>query len=366
MKIALLATADSPHSGRWANFFAERGHQVHWISLVPFDGIFGGPTVPGITRHHLGPTPRGPLGIWRTVGAVKQVLRAVQPDLLHAHYLGLYGMVAALTGFHPFVGTAWGSDVVVAGKSWYKRPILKWILARTDVLTCDANHMKEAMVKLGVPPDKITVIFFGTDTRKFRPGLDRDAFRRRFANGDHPLIVSTRSLEPIYDIPTLLRAAPLVLKDAPETRFMVVGRGSLRESLEAEAKALGLDGKLGFVGAVTGQEMPLCVAAGDIYVSTSLSDGGLAASTAEAMAAELPVVVSDSADNREWVAEGKGGYLFPVSQPATLAERILHLIRHPEERRQFGAFNRKVIQERNDYYVEMEKIERLYERTIRQ
>ena len=50
----------------------------------------------------------------------------------------------------------------------------------------------------------------------------------------------------------------------------------------------------------------------DIYVSTALSDGGLAASIAEAMAFERLVIVSDNSDNKLWVKNKKNGFLFEL------------------------------------------------------
>jgi glycosyltransferase involved in cell wall biosynthesis len=78
------------------------------------------------------------------------------------------------------------------------------------------------------------------------------------------------------------------------------------------------------------------------------------------MACGLPVVVTDAVDNDKWVEDGTGGLLVPVSDPAALAERLLRLIRDPEQRKRLGAHGRRVIEERNNYYVEMEKVERLY------
>lgn len=360
MRIAVLAAPESIHSWRWVRFFAERGHEMHWISFTPFTA----PVPRNVSTYVVTPFPRGPLSLLLTTARVRRILGRVAPDLLHAHYLGRWGLVGALTRFHPFVATAWGSDVLIVAKSAVMRPLVKYVLHCADVVTCDALHMRDAMVRLGTEAGRIEIVFFGTDTEKFRPGLDGSAFRRRFVADSAPLILSTRSLEPVYDIPTLLRAMLLVLRQVPEARCVIVGRGGERERLEAMARDLGLEGRATFVGAVTGEEMPLCLAAADIYVSTALSDAGLASSTAEAMASELPVVVSDSAENSAWVAEGKGGFVVRCGDEKAFAEKIVYLAGRPESRRALGAYSRKVIVERNNFAVEMGKIERLYQQVI--
>ncbi len=98
----------------------------------------------------------------------------------------------------------------------------------------------------------------------------------------------------------------------------------------------------------------------DVYVSTSLSDAGLAASTAEAMACGLPVVITDFGDNRKWIEDGESGFIVPLKDPKALAEKIIYLLKNKDIRREFGMRNRKIIEEKNNYYREMEKMENSY------
>jgi glycosyltransferase involved in cell wall biosynthesis len=102
----------------------------------------------------------------------------------------------------------------------------------------------------------------------------------------------------------------------------------------------------------------------DVYVSTSLSDAGIAASTAEAMACGLPVIVTDVADNRDWVEDGDNGFVIPVKSPKLLAEKIIYLLKNENIRKKFGKSGRKIIEERNNYYKEMEKMENIYEKLM--
>ncbi len=364
MKLCYLADASSIHTQRWVKYFADVGHEVHLISQKPF-----GANPPADVRLHLlqplkiGNTPVRGINLAFQVLQIYRNIRKLKPDLLHAHDALGYGFWGALCQFHPFVITPWGSDVVVKpGESWFFKWSVKFALKNADFITCDADHLVETMTALGAAQAKIRVIYFGVDTKRFCPAPQNDALRARLGIAPHcPVVISLRSLNPIYDIESLVRAAPLVLEKVPDARFIIAGNGALRTQLEQLASTLGIAEQLKFVGAIPNHELPDYLTLSDVYVSTSLSDGGLAASTAEAMACALPVVITDFGDNRQWVAEGKGGFLVPLRNPAILADKIVYLLESAAIRRVFGAFNRQVILERNDYYTEMAKVERIYQ-----
>jgi glycosyltransferase involved in cell wall biosynthesis len=169
-----------------------------------------------------------------------------------------------------------------------------------------------------------------------------------------------RTLEPIYDVETLILGIPYILKDVPEAKFIIAGRGPEEGKLRHLAKSLGVMESISFVGYIPSEEIPQYLESSDIYVSTSLSDAGIAASTAEAMASGLPVIITNSGENRLWVQDGESGFLIPVKNPQILAERIVTLLKREDLRIKFGEGGRKVIKEKNNYYVEMAKMETIY------
>jgi glycosyltransferase involved in cell wall biosynthesis len=299
---------------------------------------------------------------------IKLLIKRTKPDILHAHYAINYGLFGALCNFRPFVITAWGSDVLIdpAARflSMIKKPIAKYALRKADLMTCDAKHMKEAMIKLGAAPEKIKVICFGIDTRKFSPGEKSEKFRMELGIHDSPTVISSRTLEPLYDIESLIRSIPLVLKEIPESKFVIAGKGSEEEGLRELAKSLGISDSVKFVGFIQNDKLPEYLNSMDVYVSTSLSDAGIAASTAEAMACGLPVIITDVADNRKWVENGVNGFIVPIRDPNCLAEKIIYLLKDETIRKKFGKINRKIIEERNNYYKEMEKMEDIYQELV--
>ena len=359
MRICYVGDAGSIHMQRWVKYFADKGHDVCLISPRPYLG-----DVPRNIELHVLKLINGVrfVNVPLSVIQIARIIRAKNPDILHAHHVTSSGFWAALCGFHPYVLTAWGSDIVVQPN---KSRLVKWkaayALKRADLITCDAEHMVERMAALGAARENIRVIFFGTDTKKFSAEQADAGIREKLRiASDSPTVISLRSLNPIYDLESLIRAVPLVLKEVPEATFIVAGNGEQRSYLENLATSLGVGDKVRFVGALANSEMPAYLASSDVYVSTSLSDAGLAASTAEAMASELPAVITDFGDNSQWVKEGQGGFLVPLKSPPLLAEKIAYLLKNEDVRRKFGKFNRGVIEERNDYYKEMEKVENFY------
>ena len=300
---------------------------------------------------------------------IKSLIKSISPDILHAHFVTNYGFFGAWCSFNPFVITAWGSDVLNVPEarliSMVKKLFAKCALKKADLITCDAEHVKNAMRILGVAPEKIILVYFGVDTRKFGPGEKSEELRVKLGIYDSPTVISLRNLEPLYDIETLIRSLPLVLKEVPESQFLIAGKGSEEKRLKELAESLGVSDNVKFVGFIQNDELPQYLSTVDVYVSTSLSDAGIAASTAEAMACGLPVIVTDVADNKKWVDNGVNGFVVPVKDPKSLAEKIIYLLQNEDIRKKFGKVNRKIIEERNNYYKEMEKMEDIYKELTR-
>jgi glycosyltransferase involved in cell wall biosynthesis len=361
MKLCFLAGANSVHSERWVRYFAEKGHEVHWVSL----GV-GTDKVINNTRFYL--IKKFPfLRLLRPLFyalAVRKILREVKPDIFHVHQVWIHGTMAALIGYRPLVITPWGSDILLGQRSWLQRPLIKYTLRKGDLFTCDAEHMRKTMIELGCKPEKIKIIYFGTDTQKFNPSKRSETLRRQLLIFDSPMVISLRSFRSLYDVSSLVKAIPLVLQKIPSARFVIAGGGPQEGELKALAQELGVSESINFVGSIPNDELPQYLASSDLYVSTSLSDAGLAASTAEAMACGLPVIITNTAENNLWVSDGVGGYVVPVKTPHLLAEKIIFLLINSDLRRKCGEVNRKVISERNNYYKEMEKMDDIYKELL--
>lgn len=355
MRICYLAAADSIHSYRWVRHFAMAGHHVTWISLAA--SIFD--PLPGVRFHHL--RCRGGFDLPAIGCRVAHIVSRTSPDVVHVHSVGTYGLLGLFVRGVPIVATPWGSDVLFGKQSPFKRPIIRRVLQRATLVTCDAWHMRSEVMRLGVPARRIHLVNFGIDCHRFAPHGRDPVIRQSFRLGEDLAVVSLRNFEPVYDLATLLRAVPQVLATYPRVRFLLVGKGSLLEQLQAQVRALGIQGAVSFVGFVPNDRLPATLSSLDVYVSTSLSDAGIAASTAEAMACGLPVVVSDSGENTRWISDGINGMVFRPGDEDGLAQALIRLLGDPAQCQRLGQAGRQTICERNDHQREMARMGCLYE-----
>jgi len=361
MKLCFLANANSIHSFKWIKYFADKGYEIHWVSLTP--NQVG--EIKGVKFYRLKEFGPKSFDILFNVIPARKLIKKINPDILHAHYAGVNGVLGALSGFHPYILTAWGSDILIAPKSRVVRSLIRFALSKADLITCDAEHMKKAMVKLGVDPSKIEIIHFGIDIKKFAPGPEDQDVVRRLGTKDAPVVISLRSLDPLHDIETLVRAVPLVLKKVPKAIFVIAGKGHEEENLKNLADNLGVSQSIRFIGWVSQDEIPYYLRAADVFVSTALSDAGVfGGSIAEAMACGLPVVVTNIGENENWIQDGGAGYLFPIKSPDILAKRITDLLKNQQIRKKFGERGRVIVEKEGNYYREMEKMQRLYDEVI--
>ena len=155
MKLCFIAGADSIHSQKWIKYFADKEHEVHWISLTPNE--MG--DIKNAKLYQLKECSNKALDVLFNLRKVRKLVKKIKPDILHAHYAGVNGVLAAFSEFHPFILTAWGSDVLINAKSGIMRPLIKFVLRKADLITCDAEHMRKAMIELGVDPSKIRIIY---------------------------------------------------------------------------------------------------------------------------------------------------------------------------------------------------------------
>lgn len=363
LRLCFLANAASVHSYRWVTYFADRGHAVDWLShaALPF------PHHHSVHFHRL-PAAGGRAGqVVAGAFTVRRLLRDIRPDVLHVHYAGVNGVIGWLSGFHPLVLTAWGSDLLMAGRRTLVGTLVQSSLRDADLVTCDAQHMADRITGIGVHPDRVRIVYFGTDTARFRPADRDEALAATLGIEGRPTIISLRSLAPVYDVTTAVRAAPDVLRAHPTATFVVCGGGPDADRVKDLASSLGVSDSFRFLGPIPNEELPRYLNLADVYVSTSLSDAGLAASTAEAMACEVPVVVTNSGENRLWVQDALNGFIVPCGSSSLLAERIAALLADEAMRRMLGRAGRETIAERNSYEVEMARMEELYrELVIRQ
>lgn len=361
MRLCFLASGDSIHSRIWIEYLVDKGYEIHWISLTPND--FG--DIRNVKFYSVNQFSVKLLDIISNAISIRKLVKQINPNILHGHYAGVNGILGALSGFHPYILTAWGSDVLIAARSRVKRPLIRFALKKADLVTCNGEGLRKEIERLGINPQKIKLIYWGINVQRFKPGNVNRELRNRLGIFDSPIVISLRNLDPIYDVESLINSVPLVLKKIPETKFLIAGKGSQETKLKRLVESLGVAANVRFVGWISHDDLLEYLVSSDIYVSTSLSDGGLSQCTGQAMACELPIITTDLHVNRDWIRDGINGVIVPLKNPQALAEKIIMLIKAKDDRLRIGANGRKTIEDSLNFHREMEKVENLYKEMIK-
>lgn len=338
MKITFLAPLSVIHTIRWANVFAEHGHEVHVISMhnLSVDQLHSDVNV------HMLPF-KAPLGYYLNVWAIKLILKHIKPDVLNAHYASGYGTLARLSGYHPLVLSVWGSDVYdFPYESSIKMSIIQKNLDAADVICSTSEVMKKQTENLLVSPKKIFVTPFGIDTTKFTP-------KRNFSEEVH-VIGTVKTLAPKYGIDTLIKAFAIVANKLSDKdlRLVIAGDGPQRTELVNLAANLGISDKCKFLGRISHDKVPEVLHSFDIYVALSeLDSESFGVAILEASACGLPVVVSDAGGLPEVVENGETGIVVQKHNPVVASDACISLIQSLKLRKKLGERGRNRV---NKYY----------------
>ena len=352
MRILLLGDIRPVHLKRWRDFFRGKGHDVLVVSLEEDstydDYVCISSKVPvQLMKYYL------------KKNVVRKIISRFKPDIVNAHFAPSYGVLGVATGFHPLVATLWGSDILVSPhKSRLHRARALWVLRNCDLITSDSTYMTHEARNLGRFDTEIVTEPMGIP----RSVLDRLQRQNAGAHPDEPVILSTRRLEPLYRVDTLINALCRVREKLPPFTCIICGDGSERARLESMAGSCNLD-EVEFVGWKSGDEYLDLIGNADVYISCSESDS-TSVSLLEAMAAGALPVVSDIPGNREWVKDSESALMFPVGDASALASRLLQAVTDHELRAGVAQINRSVVESRAVWEENMSAIEGAFEELV--
>ena len=159
-----------------------------------------------------------------------------------------------------------------------------------------------------------------------------------------------------------MKAAKSICEVRRDVFFLIAGDGS--QKLQNFVNHHKMNSHIKFLGLLDKEEMIEFYNKIDIYVSTSLSDGGLAASIAEAMSFERMIIISNNSDNKFWIKNKKNGYLFESRDNKSLARLILQAIDQKEASIKIAESSRDLIINKYSYQKEMGKVIKKYKRIL--
>ena len=287
-------------------------------------------------------------------------LRRERFEIVHCHDLwsNLMGVPAAWLARVPAIIS---SQRDLSHFDWYrgaKREILRKIQGMSSVLLANATPIRDALVREdGFPPSKLRVIHNGVDTSKFQRGVrDRERLFPGVGRGKLVVLVGNMHSD-VKGHPWLIAAAPAVLKEFPETRFILAGDGEARPTFEHQVEVLGLRDAFRFLG--RRNDIPDILASSDIAVLPSKAEG-LPNAVLEYMAAGLPTIVSQVGGNPELVEDAVTGLLVPPQDSDALREAMLRLLRDDELSRRVAANGRRMATQDFSFERLVREVDELY------
>jgi L-malate glycosyltransferase len=338
MKILLLSDTYSEHTEKWARGLADRGFRVGLFSFNKTDyewysheniTVFFEPEEKINAEKKL-----TKLAYLKHVGVLKKIIRHFEPDILHAHYATSYGLVGALSGFHPFVISSWGTDVMrFPQKNFIARSILKYNFKSADLLCATSQVIKNYIHE--VTDKSVKVIPFGVNTDEFKPKTVRSLFAP-----EHFVIGSIKPLESIYKVDVLLKSFKTLSVKFEQARLLIIGTGSREKELKDLCAELNISGKVIFTGRVPFPEISDYF--NMLHVLANLSEyESFGVSVIEAMACEKPVIVTNVGGLKDVVADDSLGYKVPVDSVEATAAAMEELLLNKQLCKTMGENARK-------------------------
>lgn len=343
MKICYLNKGITIHDKTFLAELLRQGNEVHLISFyrsIPEN-------LPGINIHHF-PVPNPVLAFPIACVMARRLIRRIRPDIVIGNYLHTYAFYAALAHYHPLVQRAWAGDALIAPNNPFYRQLVKYSLKQADLAIADWETVKQALVQLGCPAEKVVLFPNGVDFERFNPQIGGQSIRESMGWQDNLIVICTRQHDPVYGVEYLIEAIPPILMREPVARFLLIGSGSLTKKLKRRVKELGVGEYVMFTGMIDHEELPKYLAASDLFVSSSLFDGA-AVSLLEAMATGLPVVVTDVPALLDWVTDGENGLVVPRKDSSALEQAICRMLGDKNLRETFGRKNYLVAKEKADW-----------------
>ncbi|MEC8303213.1 MAG: glycosyltransferase family 4 protein [Planctomycetota bacterium] len=323
-------------------------------------------TIPSLRRSIL------PWSDVKCYGQLRRLIRRVKPDVVHTHSAkaGFLGRLASWKERVPaIVHTVHGAPFHPYQSSLARETFIRcerFAAGRCHQLISVADAMTDLMVDADVAPrKKFVTIYSGMETEPFLTAgkLRAEARKELGISPDEIVIGKIARLFRLKGHEDLLLTAAEVAKEIPTVRFLFVGDGELRDSLERQAAELGLSRHIIFRGLVDPKEIPRQIAAMDILTHTSLREG-LARTLPQALLSGIPVVSYDIDGAREVCIDGETGYLVTAGDTQTLARRLIDLSRAPELRKKLGMRGQSFCRERFSHHVMTDKIRGIYQKLL--
>lgn len=296
----------------------------------------------------------------------ENIIKENNVKLLHAHF-GTEGVRYLKLKKHlnlPMITTFYGFDVSMIPRIPYWKKRYVQLFQEGDLFLTEGNNMKNELIKLGCPENKIIVQHLGVDLTifKFTP--------KTLPEDGNIVILIAGSFFEKKGIPYAIQAFAKVKENHPDIQLRILGDGPMRDQIESLIAELNLSDSITLLGYQPHYVFLNEAANAHIFMLPSVTaengdtEGGAPVAILEAQATGLPVISSYHADIPEVVVDGKSALLAPEKDVETLAKHLENLVGHPNVWGAMGRAGRKHVEEGYDVMVQVGKLENIYDRLL--
>ena len=287
-------------------------------------------------------------------------------SVIHAHHSRSHGVCLLAKSFLGWRGPEAQPTLVVSRRVSFpigRNPFSHWKYSSPLIngYIAVAQAVKDTLVAGGVEGERVSVIRSGVDAHAFSPRPPNPGILKELAIPANRILIGKIANASTWKGQRLfLQAAALLTKQGRDLQFLFAGRDTASDELKNEAKRLGLENRMRFMGFRNDvAEILSCL---KVSVNAALQGEGLSGALRESLAMGIPVAASDVAGNQELFAKAGREFLFSSGSAEALAGRISWILDHPQDALSLVETWRK--QALHDFSLEqtIEKTARLYAR----
>jgi glycosyltransferase involved in cell wall biosynthesis len=247
-------------------------------------------------------------------------------------------------------------------REYIERFLERFVLNKADVITVSAVEIKNYLINRSISPKKIHLIPNGADLSLFSPNIEGDEIKQRYDLNGYKSVLFVGSLA-WSGIEILIKAVPEILKEIPNTKFIIVGNGrkiSFIRQLKELSQKIGVEQNIIFTGYRPHNEIPEFIAAADLALFLYPPTKGLSAvcpiKIFEYMAEKKPVLATKTAEILRILEHKKTAYLVEANKEAITAG-IIDLLRNKDLARKIGEAGRKLVEKIYNWRTLTERLE---------
>ncbi len=271
-------------------------------------------------------------GFWALLALVKKQ----KIDVISSHWVVPGGFIAfwvsLVTGV-PYTTTIPGSDVYMGSKNLFFKLLVGIGAMRADWVISDSKHYISQLHDLGFKPKNTSIIRYGVNAAKFRPSAkDKALLKKLHIDRSKNIVMGLGRFVAKKGFIYLVEASKAIIKQFPNTLFLLVGDGDQAEIIRKKIKDLKVEKYFVLPGMISFSDLPKYYNLADVFVMPSIKDemGNIDASPVsmmEAMMCGSPVVATPYAGGKEVIIQGKTGFSVAPKNAQAIGESVIKLLR---------------------------------------